>query len=111
MSSAVYLTTNRTNKITGRQIAAARALARVEQAGLAKAANISVPTLRRMEASEGPALGMANNVAAVRTALESAGVIFVDENGEGHGVRLRKAAMGATPATIPVKDLNASSEE
>ena len=26
--------------------------------------------------------------------LKSAGVIFVDENGEGHGVRLRKAAMG-----------------
>jgi DNA-binding XRE family transcriptional regulator len=77
--------------ITGRQIAAARAIARLEQADLAKAANISVQTFRRMEASEGPALGMANNVAAVRAALESAGVIFVDENGEGPGVRLRKA--------------------
>jgi hypothetical protein len=43
-----------------------------------------------MIASEGPAAGMANNVAAVRAALESAGVIFVDENGEGPGVRLRK---------------------
>ncbi len=102
---------NGINRITGRQIAAARALARIEQADLAKVANISVPTLRRMEASEGPALGMANNVAAVRTALESAGVIFVDENGEGHGVRLRKAVMGAMPAMIPVEDLNGSSEE
>ena len=98
-------------KITGRQIAAARAIARLEQADLAKAANISVQTFRRMEASEGPALGMANNVAAVRAALESAGVIFVEESGEGPGVRLRKAATGATPATIPVEDLNASNEE
>jgi hypothetical protein len=79
-------------KITGRQIAAARAIARLEQADLAKAANISAPTLRRMEASEGPAVGMANNVAAVRAALESAGVIFVEENEEGPGVRLRKVS-------------------
>jgi hypothetical protein len=37
---------------------------------------------------------MANNVAAVRAALESAGVIFVEENEEGPGVRLRKAPQG-----------------
>ncbi|WP_400769382.1 transcriptional regulator [Methylosinus sporium] len=80
------------NQISGRQIAAGRALARLEQAELAKAANISVPTLRRMEASEGPAAGLANNVAAVCRALEAAGVIFVAENGEGPGVRLRKRA-------------------
>ena len=76
----------------GSQIAAARALARMSQSELAKAANISVQTLGRMEASEGPAPGMPNNVAAIRSALESAGVIFVDENGEGPGVRLRKGA-------------------
>ena len=29
-------------------------------------------------------------VAAIQRALESAGVIFVEENGEGPGVRLRK---------------------
>ena len=33
-------------------------------------------------------------VAAVRAALKSAGVIFVDENGGGPGVRLRKAPQG-----------------
>jgi hypothetical protein len=32
----------------------------------------------------------AANATTVRTALEKAGVIFVDENGEGPGVRLRK---------------------
>jgi hypothetical protein len=78
-------------KITGRQIAAGRALARLEQAELASAANISIPTLRRMEASDGPAPGMANNLAAIRAALESAGVEFIAENGGGAGVRLRKA--------------------
>ena len=77
-------------KITGRQIAAGRALARLEQAELASAANISIPTLRRMEASDGPAPGMANNLAAIRAALESAGVEFIAENGGGAGVRLRK---------------------
>lgn len=31
-----------------------------------------------------------STLAAIRTALENAGVIFIDENGEGPGVRLRK---------------------
>ncbi len=80
------------DQLTGRQIAAARALAGIGQDELATIARISVPTLRRMESSVGAASGMANNVAAVRSALESAGIIFVAENGEGPGVRLRKGA-------------------
>jgi transcriptional regulator with XRE-family HTH domain len=79
-----------TDQITGRQIAAGRALAGISQADLAAAARISVPTLRRMEGSERTASGFANNVEAVRRALETAGVIFVPENGHGPGVRLRK---------------------
>ncbi|RLL65272.1 helix-turn-helix domain-containing protein [Paenirhodobacter hankyongi] len=75
---------------TGRQIAAARTLLGMPQAELAAAAKVSVPTLRRMEASEGPASGMANNVDAVCRALEAAGVEFIPENGGGAGVRLRK---------------------
>jgi len=77
-------------QISGRQIAAARALLGMSQSDLADSASISVPTLRRMEASEGAASGYTNNVSAVRQALESAGVIFVIENGEGAGVRLKK---------------------
>jgi transcriptional regulator with XRE-family HTH domain len=76
--------------LSGRQIAAARTLVGMTQAELAKLSVISVPTLKRMEASVGAAVGMANNVSAVRRALESAGVIFVAENGDGPGVRLRK---------------------
>jgi transcriptional regulator with XRE-family HTH domain len=96
-------------QLTGGQIAAARALARLSQSELAGAANISVQTLGRMEASEGPASGMPNNVAAIRAALEAAGVEFIAENGGGAGVRLRKPAGGA--ATIPVEDLNAENDE
>jgi transcriptional regulator with XRE-family HTH domain len=70
--------------ITGRQIAAARALLGMSQSKLAEGANISVPTLKRMEASDGPASGMINNVAAVRLVLESAGIEFFN----GTGVKL-----------------------
>lgn len=78
------------DQLTGRQIAAARTLLGLGQAELAAAARISVPTLRRMEASDGEATGYANNVEAVRHALESAGVQFIPENGGGLGVRLQK---------------------
>lgn len=75
--------------LTGRQIAAARTLLGMNQAELAGKANISVPTLKRMEGSDGAASGMANNVGAVRAALEKGGVLFIDQNGNGPGVRLR----------------------
>ena len=82
------------NHITGRQLAAGRALAGLSQAELVAKANISLPTLRRMEACEGPASGMPNNVEAVRRALETVGIEFIEENGGGPGVRLRKARKG-----------------
>lgn len=73
---------------TGRQIAAARTLIGMSQPELASAANISVPTLRRMEGSPGGATGLTNNVSAVQAALEAAGVLFIRPNGGGAGVRL-----------------------
>ena len=76
-----------------------------------------MPTLRRMEASPRAATGLANNVVAVRTALEAAGVEFIPENGGGAGVRLknRTAAAGdrpepAGPATDAVKAMDAAIE-
>jgi transcriptional regulator with XRE-family HTH domain len=62
--------------VTGRQIAAARALLGMNQAELAAIARISVPTLKRMEAATGAAPGMANNVDAVIRSLEAAGIRF-----------------------------------
>lgn len=76
------------NKIIGRQIAAARTITGLTQAELAASANVSVPTLKRMEGSDGPASGLPNNVAAVVRALEAAGVEFT--NGGEPGVKLRK---------------------
>jgi hypothetical protein len=49
-----------------------------------------VNTIRRAEvAEEGISLTAANNL-AIRRALESAGIEFIDENGGGPGVRLKK---------------------
>ena len=81
--------------LTGRQISAARALLGMNQGALAELASISVPTLKRMEASTGAAQAMANNVAAVRSALEKAGVRFISENGGGAGVRLQRKTPGS----------------
>jgi transcriptional regulator with XRE-family HTH domain len=87
-----------TSRLTGRQIAAGRTLIGMSQSDLARMSRVSVQTLRRMEGSEGPSSGYVNNVASVRAALEAAGVIFVEENGGGHGVRLQKNYVTA-PAT------------
>jgi DNA-binding XRE family transcriptional regulator len=80
---------NNINHVTGRQLAAARALVGLEQVELAKQANVSAPTLRRMEAAKQAVVPPTNNVTAVIRALEQAGVIFIEQNGNGPGVRLR----------------------
>lgn len=76
--------------ITGRQIAAARALLGMKQDALAARSRVSVPTIKRMEASDGEVTGYPNNVLAVKAALEDAGIEFIAENGGGPGVRLRR---------------------
>lgn len=78
--------------LTGEQIRAARALVRMEQTQLATAADISVETVKRLERTEGPISANTTTEAAIRRAFSEAGVIFLDENGEGPGVRLRKTA-------------------
>lgn len=77
-------------KVSIRQIKAARALVAWSQEQMADASGVSVPTIKRLEAEDG-ALGGRNETARkIIVALESAGVIFVEENGEGPGVRLKK---------------------
>jgi hypothetical protein len=53
-------------------------------------AKVSIPTIKRLEADDGPLGGRSETGEKIRTALEAAGVIFIDEDGEGAGVRLRK---------------------
>jgi transcriptional regulator with XRE-family HTH domain len=80
--------------LSGPQIRAARALLRWSAAGLARASALGVNTIRRAEiADEGTALTAANEL-AIRRTLEAAGVVFIDENGGGSGVRLRERAKG-----------------
>lgn len=73
--------------ITGAQLRMARAALKWGVRELARAAQVSPATVSRIEAEQ-PA--NAATIAAIRTALESAGVEFIPENGGGPGVRLRK---------------------
>ena len=77
-------------KVSIRQIKAARALLGWSQEQLALEANISLPTIKRLEAAEGWLAGRQTTANKIRTALEKGGAEFIDENGGGPGVRLRK---------------------
>lgn len=76
-----------------RQVKAARALLAWSQGDLAKASGVSEPTIARLEAVDGPVGGRADTGAKLQAALEAAGVIFIEQNGEGPGVRLRKISV------------------
>lgn len=77
-------------KVSIRQVKAARALLGWSQSDLAKASEISEPTIKRLEASDGELGGRSDTAGKIVTALIDAGIIFVAENGEGPGVRLKK---------------------
>ena len=77
-------------KVSIRQVKAARALLDWSQEQLAAEADVSVPTIKRLEADDGPLGGRSETGDRIRFALEAAGVEFIDENGGGPGVRLRK---------------------
>jgi transcriptional regulator with XRE-family HTH domain len=80
----------RARPLTSAQIRAARSLIRWTADELAAASALSVATIRRAELKESEtALTTANHL-AIRRALETAGVEFIDENGGGPGVRLAK---------------------
>jgi transcriptional regulator with XRE-family HTH domain len=74
--------------ITASQCRAARGLLDWTQQELADAARIGVATVRQFE-GDGAETRQAT-LAVLRWAFESAGVQFIDENGGGPGVRLRK---------------------
>jgi transcriptional regulator with XRE-family HTH domain len=74
--------------ITATQCRAARALLDWSQQELADSAGVGIVTVRQLEA--GNTQPRRATLEVVRRALESAGVEFIDENGGGPGVRLRK---------------------
>ena len=71
------------------QIRAARALLGWRQEELAKASGVGTATIQRLENSKGPLGGYVSTVTRIQSALEQAGVRFLDrEAGGGIGVRL-----------------------
>ena len=79
--------------LTAAQMKAARALVGMEQRTLAARSGVSLPTIQRMETSDGVVRGVIETLMKVMEALQAAGVEFINEgaisNGGGRGVRLR----------------------
>jgi transcriptional regulator with XRE-family HTH domain len=78
------------SSLTSAQIRSGRALIRWSAEDLARASRVGLTTIRRAELTESVTSMTAANDAAIRAALEAAGVEFIDENGGGPGVRLQK---------------------
>ncbi len=76
-------------EIAAAQVRAARAMVKWSQQDLARASGVSLPTIKRMEGSDGPIRGITENVWKVQRALEAAGIEFTDD--DAPGVRLRRA--------------------
>ncbi len=79
--------------ITAAQLRAARALLGVDQRKLADLCGLSVPTIQRMEASEGVIRGNVDSLMKLIGALEEAGILLIGEGAVspegGRGVRLK----------------------
>ncbi len=79
--------------ITAGQLRAARALISIDQRKLAALSGLSVPTIQRMEASDGVIRGNVDSLMKLIGALEAAGIELIgegaDSQGGGRGVRLK----------------------
>jgi predicted transcriptional regulator len=80
--------------ITSAQMKAARALIGIDQQELARLAGLSLPTIQRMEASDGVVRGTTDSLVKVVEALQTAGIEVIGESAAspdgGRGVRLKK---------------------
>lgn len=81
--------------LTAAQLRAARALLGIDQKTLADLAGVSIPTIQRMEASDGNVRGVVDTLTKVVEALDRAGVELIGEEatstGGGRGVRLKRS--------------------
>jgi len=82
--------------ITSLQLRAARALAGLDQRALSKASRLSLPTVQRMEGSDGVVRGNVESLMKLIAALERAGIELINEGAVssdgGRGVRLKEQA-------------------
>jgi len=88
--------------ISAAQLRAARALLRIDQRHLADLAGLSLPTIQRMEASDGVIRGTVDSLTKLIAALDTAGIALIGEGapsqGGGRGVRLKAAPGPNSPA-------------
>lgn len=86
------------------QMRAARALLGIDQRTLAEMSGVSLPTIQRMEASEGNVRGVVDTLTKVVEALNAAGIELISEHsastGSGRGVRLKESARPSTAAGV-----------
>jgi transcriptional regulator with XRE-family HTH domain len=79
--------------ISAGQMRAARALLSIDQRQLAEMSGVSLPTIQRMEASEGNVRGVIDTLTKVVEAFDRAGVVLIGEGAAssegGRGVRLK----------------------
>jgi len=110
--------------ITSYQLRAARALLDIDQRETAELADLSVPTIQRMEASEGVIRGNVDSLMKLVSALEAAGIELIGPGGTstsgGRGVRLRedvaspkviRSRQPKSPAKSPAKSLAKSASK
>ena len=75
-------------------ITAARAMLNMDQRTLAKLSDLSLPTIQRMEASEGVIRGTVDSLMKLVAALDASGIELITDNaassGGGRGIRLKR---------------------
>ncbi|MFZ2752734.1 MAG: helix-turn-helix domain-containing protein [Lysobacteraceae bacterium] len=80
--------------ITASQMRSARALLGIDQRQLAKLSGVSLPTIQRMEASDGNVRGVVGSLTKIVDAIEGAGVELIGNEqisqARGRGVRLKE---------------------
>ena len=80
--------------ITAAQLRAARALLGIDQRTLAEMSGVSLPTIQRMEASQGNVRGVVDTLTKIIEALDAAGIELIGNEqpsqGRGRGVRLKE---------------------
>lgn len=84
--------------ITAAQLRAARALTGIDQRQLAQASGLSLPTIQRMEASNGTIRGNVDSLMKLIDALDALGIELINEGAKsaagGRGVRLKAPGAG-----------------
>src|SRR3981081_3403134 len=90
--------------ITANQLRAARALLNIDQRQTADLADLSVPTIQRMEASGGVIRANVDSLMKLGSALENAGLGLITRGAQsaagGRGVRLREHVAQPTMKTV-----------